>query len=48
MFKHERPRRAEMFVTRKVSPAVAAIKHGLQKELFLGNLDAKRDWGLRA
>jgi GDPmannose 4,6-dehydratase len=32
-------------VTRKISRAVAAIKHGLQKELFLGNLDAKRDWG---
>ncbi|MGZ5552435.1 MAG: GDP-mannose 4,6-dehydratase, partial [Chthoniobacterales bacterium] len=35
----------ETFVTRKISRAVAAIKHGLQKELFLGNLEAKRDWG---
>ena len=39
------PRRGEIFVTRKISRAVAAIKHGLQHELFLGNLDAKRDWG---
>jgi GDPmannose 4,6-dehydratase len=45
LFNHESPRRGETFVTRKVSRAVAAIKHGLQKELFLGNLDAKRDWG---
>jgi len=45
MFNHEIPRRGETFVTRKISRAVAAIKHGLQKELFLGNLDAKRDWG---
>jgi len=45
MFNHESPRRGETFVTRKISRAVAAIKHGLQKELFLGNLDAKRDWG---
>ncbi len=41
----ESPRRGETFVTRKITRAVAAIKHGLQKELFLGNLDAKRDWG---
>jgi GDPmannose 4,6-dehydratase len=45
MFNHESPRRGETFVTRKITRAVAAIKHGLQKELFLGNLDAKRDWG---
>ena len=45
MFNHESPRRGETFVTSKISRAVAAIKHGLQKELFLGNLDAKRDWG---
>jgi GDPmannose 4,6-dehydratase len=45
MFNHESPRRGETFVSRKISRAVAAIKHGLQKELFLGNLDAKRDWG---
>jgi GDPmannose 4,6-dehydratase len=45
LFNHESPRRGETFVTRKISRAVAAIKSGLQKELFLGNLDAKRDWG---
>src|ERR1051326_2986646 len=45
MFNHESPRRGETFVSRKISRAVAAIKHGLQKELFLGNLEAKRDWG---
>jgi GDPmannose 4,6-dehydratase len=45
LFNHESPRRGETFVTRKISRAVAAIKHGLQKELFLGNLEAKRDWG---
>jgi len=45
LFNHESPRRGETFVSRKISRAVAAIKHGLQKELFLGNLDAKRDWG---
>jgi GDPmannose 4,6-dehydratase len=45
LFNHESPRRGETFVTRKVTRAVAAIKHGLQNELFLGNLDAKRDWG---
>ncbi|MEP6955599.1 MAG: GDP-mannose 4,6-dehydratase [Chthoniobacterales bacterium] len=45
LFNHESPRRGETFVTRKVTRAVAAIKHGLQKELFMGNLDAKRDWG---
>jgi GDPmannose 4,6-dehydratase len=45
MFNHESPRRGETFVTRKITRAVAAIKHGQQKELFLGNLEAKRDWG---
>ncbi len=45
LFNHESPRRGETFVTRKISRAVAAIKRGLQKELFLGNLEAKRDWG---
>ncbi len=40
-----KPRRGETFVSRKISRAVGAIKHGLQHELFLGNLDAKRDWG---
>ena len=45
LFNHESPRRGETFVTRKITRAVAAIKQGLQNELFLGNLDAKRDWG---
>jgi GDPmannose 4,6-dehydratase len=45
LFNHESPRRGETFVTRKVTRAVAHIKAGLQKKLFLGNLDAKRDWG---
>ncbi len=45
LFNHESPRRGETFVTRKISRAVAAIKLGLQKELFLGNIEAKRDWG---
>jgi GDPmannose 4,6-dehydratase len=45
LFNHESPRRGETFVTRKITRAVAAIKLGLQQELFLGNLDAKRDWG---
>jgi GDPmannose 4,6-dehydratase len=45
LFNHESPRRGETFVTRKVTRAVARIKLGLQKKLFLGNLDAKRDWG---
>src|ERR1044071_8196961 len=45
LFNHESPRRGETFVTRKITRAVAAIKHGLQRELFLGNLEAKRDWG---
>ena len=45
LFNHESPRRGETFVTRKITRAVAAIKHELQNELFLGNLDAQRDWG---
>jgi len=45
LFNHESPRRGETFVTRKITRAVARIKYGLQKTLFLGNLDAKRDWG---
>jgi GDPmannose 4,6-dehydratase len=45
LFNHESPRRGETFVTRKITRAVAHIKHGLQKKLYLGNLDAKRDWG---
>jgi GDPmannose 4,6-dehydratase len=45
LFNHESPRRGETFVTRKISRAVAAIKRGLQNELFLGNLEARRDWG---
>ena len=45
LFNHESPRRGETFVTRKITRAVAAIKNGKQKKLFLGNLDAIRDWG---
>ena len=45
LFNHEGPTRGETFVTRKITRAVAAIKFGLQETLFLGNLDAKRDWG---
>src|SRR5207248_1707773 len=45
MFNHESPRRGETFVTRKITRAVAMIKAGLQDKLYLGNLDAKRDWG---
>ena len=45
LFNHESPIRGETFVTRKVTRAVAAIHHGLQKMLFIGNLDSKRDWG---
>ena len=45
LFNHESPRRGETFVTRKITRAVARIKHGLQEHLYLGNLDAKRDWG---
>jgi GDPmannose 4,6-dehydratase len=45
LFNHESPRRGETFVTRKITRAVGRIKHGLQEDLYLGNLDAKRDWG---
>jgi GDPmannose 4,6-dehydratase len=45
LFNHESPRRGETFVTRKVTRAVARIKAGMQQKLYLGNLDAKRDWG---
>ncbi len=45
LFNHESPRRGETFVTRKISRAAAAIKLGLQDKLYLGNLEAKRDWG---
>lgn len=45
LFNHESPRRGETFVTRKITKAVARIKAGLQEKLYLGNLDAERDWG---
>lgn len=45
LFNHESPRRGETFVTRKITRAVAQIKAGLQEKLYLGNLEAKRDWG---
>jgi len=45
LFNHESPRRGETFVTRKITRAVGRIKEGLQEKLYLGNLDAKRDWG---
>jgi GDPmannose 4,6-dehydratase len=45
LFNHEGPTRGETFVTRKISRAVAAIKLGLQKKLYLGNIDSSRDWG---
>lgn len=45
LFNHESPRRGETFVSRKITKASARIKLGLQEELYLGNLDAKRDWG---
>ena len=45
LFNHEGPMRGETFVTRKITRAVAAIQHGLQTKLYIGNLDAKRDWG---
>ena len=45
LFNHESPRRGETFVTRKITRAAARIKMGLQDSLYLGNLDAKRDWG---
>jgi GDPmannose 4,6-dehydratase len=45
LFNHEGPMRGETFVTRKITRAVAAIEHGYQERLYLGNLDAERDWG---
>lgn len=45
LFNHESPRRGETFVTRKITRAVAHIQAGIQQKLYLGNLDAKRDWG---
>jgi len=45
LFNHESPRRGETFVTRKITRAVAHIKRGLQRKLYMGNLDAERDWG---
>ena len=45
LFNHESPRRGETFVTRKITRAAARIREGLQNKLYLGNLDAKRDWG---
>ncbi|MFQ5991446.1 MAG: GDP-mannose 4,6-dehydratase, partial [Nitrospiraceae bacterium] len=45
LFNHESPRRGETFVTRKITRALANIKYGRQRELYLGNLDARRDWG---
>lgn len=48
LFNHESPRRGETFVTRKITRAATRIREGLQKKLFLGNLDAKRDWGFAA
>jgi len=45
LFNHESPRRGPNFVTRKITLGVAAIKNGLQQKIYLGNLDAKRDWG---
>jgi len=45
LFNHEGPTRGETFVTRKITRAVAAIHHGLQEKLYIGNLDARRDWG---
>jgi GDPmannose 4,6-dehydratase len=45
LFNHESPRRGETFVSRKITRAVGRIRHGLQDRIYLGNLDAKRDWG---
>jgi GDPmannose 4,6-dehydratase len=45
LFNHESPRRGETFVTRKITRALGRIQYGLQKKLFLGNLNARRDWG---
>jgi GDPmannose 4,6-dehydratase len=44
LFNHESPRRGETFVTRKITRAIARIEAGIEKKLFLGNLEAKRDW----
>ena len=46
LFNHESPRRGETFVSRKITRAAARIKYGIQDKLFLGNYDAKRDWGI--
>jgi len=45
LFNHESPRRGETFVTRKITRAIGRIKHGLQEKVYLGNLEAQRDWG---
>jgi GDPmannose 4,6-dehydratase len=45
LFNHESPRRGETFVTRKITRAVAHIKYGIQQKLYLGNMEARRDWG---
>jgi GDPmannose 4,6-dehydratase len=45
LFNHESPRRGENFVTRKITTAIARIQAGLQKKLYMGNIDAQRDWG---
>lgn len=45
LFNHESPRRGETFVTKKITMAVARIQHGIQKKLYLGNIESKRDWG---
>ena len=45
LFNHESPRRGETFVTKKIIRGFVRIKHGYDKKLYLGNLDAKRDWG---
>src|SRR5271163_1538742 len=45
LFNHESPMRGETFVTRKITRGLTRIKVGLQKQLYMGNLDAKRDWG---
>ena len=45
IYNHESPRRGSQFVTKKIISSAVRIKKGLQKELYLGNLDAKRDWG---
>ena len=47
LFNHESPRRGFEFVTRKITHSVARIKFGLQKDLKLGNMEAKRDWGMQ-